>query len=93
MLLQAQMRFLKRHADDLLDSILNHPNLTESQINQMDTKQKEELRLIVKAADDVTQPAPFPLNALCMLTRIAMKCCKHCSMLVPCKAEVNPALC
>ncbi len=90
MLLQAQMRLLKRHADDLLDSILNHPNLTESQINQMDTKQKEELRLRVKAADDVTQPAPFPLNALCMLTRIAVK---HCSMLVPCKAEVNPALC
>ncbi|DBB15254.1 hypothetical protein WJX82_011728 [Trebouxia sp. C0006] len=51
--IQAQMRLLKRHADDLLDSILNHPNLTESQINQMDTKQKEELRLIVKAADDV----------------------------------------
>lgn len=59
MLLQAQMRLLKRHADDLLDSILNHPNLTEPQINQMDTKQKEELRLRVKAADNVNQHAPF----------------------------------
>ena len=59
MLLQAQMRLLKQHADDLLDSILNHPNLTAPQINQMDTKQKEELRLRVKAADDVSQPAHF----------------------------------
>jgi hypothetical protein len=57
MLLQAQMRLLKQHADDLLDSILNHPNLTEPQIHQMDTRQKEELRLRVKAADDVSQPA------------------------------------
>ena len=56
---QAQMRLLKQHADDLLDSILNHPNMTEPQINQMDTRQKEELCLRVKAADDVSQPAHF----------------------------------
>ncbi len=53
-MLQAKMRSLKAHADGLLDSILNHPNLTESQINQMNTTQKEELRLRVKAADDVS---------------------------------------
>ena len=47
------MRNLKQHADNLLDSILNHPNLTESQIYRMDSAQKEELRLRVKTADDV----------------------------------------
>ena len=53
-MLQVKMRNLKEHADTLLDSILNHPNLTESQIYQMDNTQKEELRARVKAADDVS---------------------------------------
>ena len=54
MLLQARMRTLKEHADTLLDSILNHPNLTEPQVNQMSSSQKEDLRRRVKAADDVS---------------------------------------
>lgn len=48
------MRHLKQHADGLLDSILNHPNLTEPQIHQMDAAQKEELRRRVQIADDVS---------------------------------------
>ncbi len=48
------MRCLKQHADGLLDSILNHPNLTEPQIYQMDAAQKEELRRRVQIADDVS---------------------------------------
>ena len=48
------MRNLKEHADSLLDSILNHPNLTEPQINQLSDDQKAELRRRVKTADDVS---------------------------------------
>ncbi|DBA91905.1 hypothetical protein WJX79_009655 [Trebouxia sp. C0005] len=50
---QSKMRHLKQHAEGLLDSILNHPNLTEPQIYQMDAAQKEELRRRVQIADDV----------------------------------------
>ncbi|DBA74201.1 hypothetical protein WJX77_009631 [Trebouxia sp. C0004] len=50
---QSKMRHLKQHADGLLDSILNHPNLTEPQIYQMDAAQKEELGRRVQIADDV----------------------------------------
>ena len=49
------MRHLKQHADGLLDSIVNHPNLTEPQIYQMDAAQKDELRRRVQIADDVSQ--------------------------------------
>ena len=48
------MRDLKQHADGLLDSILNHPNLTEPQIYHMDAAQKDELRRRVQIADDVS---------------------------------------
>ncbi len=48
------MRHLKQHADGLLDSILNHPNLTEPQIYHMDAAQKDELRRRVQIADDVS---------------------------------------
>lgn len=57
--LQQKMRVLKNHADTLLDNILNHPNLTEPQINQMPSSQKEDLRRRVKVADDVSlTPSP-----------------------------------
>ena len=49
------MRTLKLHADNLLDTILNHPNMTESQIFQLSPHEKEDLRSRVKAADDVSQ--------------------------------------
>ena len=53
-MLQHKMRDLKNHADTLLDNILNHPNLTEPQINRMPAHQKEDLRRRVKSADDVS---------------------------------------
>ena len=52
--LQKSMRDMKDHADALLDNILNHPNLTEPQINQMPADQKKDLRRRVKIADDVS---------------------------------------
>ena len=48
------MRDMKDHADALLKNILNHPNLTEPQINQMPADQKNDLRHRVKIADDVS---------------------------------------
>lgn len=65
-MLQVKMRNLKEHADTLLDSILNHPNLTESQIYQMDNTQKEELRARVKAADDVSYSCSSHAGYTCM---------------------------
>ncbi len=88
MLLQAQMRLMKQHADDMLDSILNHPNLTEPQISQMDTKQKEELRLRVKAADDVTQPAHF-VKCTLYVDIAVLKYYKHCNL---CHAKLRSIL-
>jgi len=52
--LQSKMRHLKQHADGLLDTILNHPNMTEPQIHQMDAAQKEELQCRVQIADGVS---------------------------------------
>lgn len=51
---QHKMQDMKNHADTLLDNILNHPNLTEPQINQMPDSQKDDLRRRVKIADDVS---------------------------------------
>lgn len=65
MMLQQKMRDMKNHADVLLDNILNHPNLTEPQINQMPLSQKEDLRRRVKIADDV--------NLICLL-RLPIHC-------------------
>ena len=62
-LLQHKMRDMKNHADALLDNILNHPNLTEPQINQMPFSQKEDLRRRVKIADDVSTKC-----LLCLVT-------------------------
>ena len=68
------MRHLKQHADGLLDSILNHPNLTEPQIYQMDAAQKEELRRRVQIADDVS----LVYSIFCMqLFVCSTYCLKH----------------
>ena len=68
-MLQRSMREMKEHADKLLDNILNHPNLTEPQINQMPAFQKDDLRRRVKIADDVSSasehlPAEFFIPCL-----------------------------
>ena len=54
LVVQKSMRDMKDYADLLLDNILNHPNLTEPQINQMPAFQKDDLRRRVKIADDVS---------------------------------------
>ena len=48
------MRSIKQHAEQLLDDILTHPNMTAPQVNTMTEMQKRELREKVKAADDVS---------------------------------------
>lgn len=75
MVLQQKMRDMKKHADTLLDNILNHPNLTEPQINQMPDAQKEDLRRRVKIADDVG------LTCLTPLTCPPQRCLLHPKLL------------
>ena len=48
------MRSIKRHAEQLLDDILTHPNMTAPHVSSMTETQKQELRVKVKAADDVS---------------------------------------
>ena len=69
MMLQQKMRDMKNHADALLDNILNHPNLTEPQINQMPLSQKEDLRRRVKIADDVSSICLLGLPIHCVETQ------------------------
>ena len=63
--LQGKMRSIKQHAEQLLDDILTHPNMTAPQVNTMTDLQKRELREKVKAADDVSCTCQFCMQCGC----------------------------
>lgn len=60
--LQSKMRSIKQHAEQLLDNILTHPNMTATQVGGMTEQQKDMLRSRVKAADYVSCLEIDPLD-------------------------------